>query len=65
MPNRVNRANRLIPEDCPFSYQEVVESGAGDFNHMLEDFRTQEGHPLSEEKKSEYRDLRHRGINTP
>ena len=46
MPNRVNRANRLIPEDCPFSYQEVVKSGAGDFNHMLEDFRTQEGHPL-------------------
>ena len=36
----------MIPEDCPFSYQEVVESGAGDFNHMLEDFRTQEGHPL-------------------
>ena len=43
MPNRLNL---LIPEDCPFSYQEIVESDREEFYQMLEDFRTQEGHPL-------------------
>merc|ERR1711963_810218 len=57
------RQNKLIPEDCPFSYEEVVEQVIDDFNQMLEDFRTKEGHPLSEDKKSEYRDLRRRGKN--
>ena len=46
MADRLIRANRLIPEDCPFSYQEIVESNREYFNQMLEDFRTQEGQPL-------------------
>ena len=57
------RQNKLIPEDCPFSYEQVVEQVIDDFNQMLEDHRTKEGHPLSEDKKSEYRDLRRRGKN--
>ena len=57
------RQNKLIPEDCPFSYEQVVEQVIDDFNQMLEDYRTKEGHPLSEDKKSEYRDLRRRGKN--
>ena len=46
MADRLIRANRLIPEDCLFSYQEIVESNREYFNQMLEDFRTQEGQPL-------------------
>lgn len=57
------RQNKLIPEECPFTYEEVVEQVIDDFNQMLEDYRTKEGHPLSEDKKSEYRDLRRRGKN--
>ena len=59
----LSRQNKLIPEECPFTYEEVVEQVIDDFNQMLEDYRTKEGHPLSEDKKSEYRDLRRRGKN--
>ena len=40
-----------------------MEQVIDDFNQMLEDYRSKEGHPLSEDKKSEYRDLRRRGKN--
>ena len=43
---RFSRQNSLIPEGCPFSYEEIVEQVIGSFNEMLEDYRTEEGHPL-------------------
>lgn len=57
------RQNSLIPDECPFTYEEIVEQVIDDFNQMLEEYRNKEGHTLSEDEKSKYRNLRRRGKN--
>ena len=40
------RQNSLIPDECPFTYEEIVEQVIDDFNQMLEEYRNKEGHTL-------------------
>ena len=35
----IYRQDNLIPDDCPFTYAEVVEQQIDEFNEMLENFR--------------------------